>query len=353
MHQAAQALVADVQHHHVAAGTGSGAHPAREIGQRQRAAAVLGDQAAVQLAILAVGQFEHLLHVAQRQRQQAVGHAHHQHAQHGKGQRHGQFQLAAVTQPRLHAQGAAQLGHAGLDHVHADAAAGDVRHRRGGAEAGTEDQFVALGLAQAGGLGAVQQALLDRLAAQDVRVHAVAVVADRDHDALAALAGGEHDAALSRLAVALAFVRHFHAMVEGVAQQVNQRIGQRLDQAAVEVGALAFQHQFDLLAELAREVAHDPREALEQASDRLHAHAHRRALQRIGDAIEFARGGGQRFVAEARGQAEQAIAQQHQLAGVVDQQVESRGVHAHRVIRRRGRTRRGSVRRRRGRCGCR
>ena len=76
-------------------------------------------------------------------------------------------------------------------------------------------------------------------------------------------------------------------MVNSVTHQVYQRIGQLVDDAAIEFGFLAVQFKLDFLAEFAGQITCQARIFLEQAADRLHARAHRRALQIADQMIEF------------------------------------------------------------------
>ena len=46
----------------------------------------------------------------------------------------------------------------------------------------------------------------------------------------------------------LAFLGHFQAVIDGVAQQMDERVVDLLDDRAVELGFLAFDHEVDFLA---------------------------------------------------------------------------------------------------------
>jgi hypothetical protein len=83
--------------------------------------------------------------------------------------------------------------------------------------------------------------------------------------------------------------RRFDAVVDGIADQVDDRIGQVLDHRLVDLGIFAGQHQLDILAQAAGEVAGDARVFLEQAADRLHAGLHHRVLQVGHQQVELAR----------------------------------------------------------------
>ena len=95
---------------------------------------------------------------------------------------------------------------------------------------------------------------------------------------------------VGRLARGLALLGAFEAVVERVADEVHERVAERVDDGAVELGVLADELQLDLLAELGREVAHEPREAQEDGLDRDHPHLHDHRLQRVRGAREVLHG---------------------------------------------------------------
>ena len=83
------------------------------------------------------------------------------------------------------------------------------------------------------------------------------------------------------LAGRVALLRRLEAVVERVADEVHERVAERVDHGAVELGVLAHELQVDLLAELGREVAHEPREAQEDGLDRDHPDLHDHRLQGV------------------------------------------------------------------------
>ena len=55
---------------------------------------------------------------------------------------------------------------------------------------------------------------------------------------------------------------------------MDERVAQLFDDRLVELGLRTLGHELDLLAELDGQIAHDPPELVEGASDREHADAH-------------------------------------------------------------------------------
>ena len=224
-----------------------------------------------------VAQGQRLDHGAERDDETLVadgdGHA----VQHRQRQRQGDGDADARAGVVLQRHPAAQHADVAPDHVHADAAAGHVGDRIRGAQAGVEDELVDL-LRRQNRAGR-DHAALDRLGQHPVAVDAAPVVGDADHHPLAALPGADRDRALARLAGPLTLLRRLDAVVHGVADDVNQRLGQLVDHRAVDLRVFARDIGLDLLAELLGEVAHQPGHAREHPLHRLRPDRHDAFLQ--------------------------------------------------------------------------
>ena len=75
-------------------------------------------------------------------------------------------------------------------------------------------------------------------------------------------------------------------MIEAVAHDVNERVGERLDDVLVGFGLLPFEHQLNFFAQLAGDIAHHPGEALEDEGDSHHADLHDGVLHLVSNAID-------------------------------------------------------------------
>jgi hypothetical protein len=113
-----------------------------------------------------------------------------------------------------------------------------------------------------------------------------------------------------------------------VADEVRERILDRLDDALVELGPLALGLEADLLAAGEREVADDARVAAPQVIDRLHARLHHALLQLGRDEVEPLRGGDEPDALALARVLEELVARQDELADEVHEPVEERDVHA-------------------------
>ncbi len=251
---------------------------------------------------------QHLHHARQRQCIHILTGLHQQGWQNGQGQRHADHEPAATTQFRLDLDLATQFADARLHHVHADATAGDVGDLLLGREAGQEHQVQALLAAQAGSGFRIDQAFLTRLRAQLLRVDAGAIVLHLDADVVAFLLRRQAYMAHPRLPLCFAQVGHFHAMVDGIADQMHQRVGQSFHQISVELGLGADQLQIHFLLQRAGDVAGNLGEAREHLAHRLHAGTHHCRLQACGGDVQGGHGAVQLLIAQACAQGLEPIA---------------------------------------------
>src|SRR2546425_9953634 len=81
---------------------------------------------------------------------------------------------------------------------------------------------------------------------------------------------GQHDLALRGLAAAPPLGRRLDAVVHRVAQQVEQRVAQLVQDGAVELDLFALHAERHLLAQFPREIAHQAGEAVEYLPHRRH-----------------------------------------------------------------------------------
>ena len=117
-------------------------------------------------------------HRIQRDGDQLLGEAGHQHLSDGQGKRQPELDGGPSPETGIDGDAALQLGD-GIPHdVHAHAPAGEVGHGFGRGKAGPKAQLVGAGVAQVVGLGRGQQAPLHGFGAQFCRIHAPTVIAD-------------------------------------------------------------------------------------------------------------------------------------------------------------------------------
>src|SRR5439155_22679819 len=133
------------------------------------------------------------------------------------------------------------------------------------------------------------QTAIDSLALDRRDVDARAIVFHFDRDLSALVEGAERDAAFGRLAGDDAFCRPFETVVDAVADGVCQRILDRLDQRAIELGVLALHVETDALAALLRAVADEARQLAPGGVDRLQTRLHHPFLEEAGDGVEALR----------------------------------------------------------------
>ncbi len=178
------------------------------------------------------------------------------------------------------------------------------------------------------------QALLDGLGDELLAIQTAAVVANLDNDAVALVEGVERDLPDLRLARGAALVRRLDAVIDRVADHVHEWIGDLLNDVLVELGLLAADDEFDLLAGLAGHVPDEATHLLEGGADGHHAHRHRGFLDVADDLGDLRDVSGQLLVgADNLAQADHRLGDD-EFTDRVHQRVELRRVHADRVIQR-------------------
>ncbi|MCY1412447.1 hypothetical protein D9M71_278540 [compost metagenome] len=272
---------------------------------------------------------EDFIDIDQREGERLVAQHDHQRRHDRQRQRHLDDDLRALALGRENVDRAVELGNLGLDHVHAHATPRHIGNLGLGREARGENQVVAVRFAQALGRILVHQALFHGLGAQHARVHALAIVGDRQENMVTLLLRRQHHAPTAHLARGFALLWRLDTVVDRVAHQVHQRVGQSLDKVLVQVGLFADQLQIDFFFQLASEVAYQARKAPEDFLDRLHAGFHDRGLQVGGDHIEVRHCLGHGFIATVETQPHQTVTHQHQLADHVHDFVQPRGIDPH------------------------
>ena len=103
------------------------------------------------------------------------------------------------------------------------------------------------------------------------RIHAAAVVAHFDDDLRALMKGIEINGAARGLAGSEALIGRLDAVIDGVAHEVHERFGERIQNALVEIGVLSGDLQSHVFAALFGHVANDARKAAEELLDGHHA----------------------------------------------------------------------------------
>ena len=253
IHFQRQLLAVGFHHHHQRlAGSVVGRLEAVDGLQRQQRqvlathaqhAAIAGD--GIDVGIL---RLQCLDHIGQWQDQGLVGSGDGHPVQDGQGQRQPDQGAGTAAQMAFDLDLTAQRLDVPAHHIHADATAGQLGDRIGSGEARLEDQVPDLAVAGRIGHGQATFACLG----QDLfAVQATAVVGHFDDDMPALVRGGQGQRAGRWLAGRLALLRQLQAVVDGVAHQVHQRIGDLLDQPLVQFGAFAQGAQGDLLAQTA------------------------------------------------------------------------------------------------------
>ena len=220
------------------------------------------------------------------------------------------------------------------------AAAGELGDFFRGGESRLQDQIQRLGPGQAGCLLGFQQSLGQGALPDFFRINASPVVEDLDDHLVALVISAQPQGSLRPLAGAHALRGRLDAMADRIAHQVGQRLGDRIQNALVEIGLPAPDDQLHFFSALSRNVTDHARKAAKQLIDRHHANLHDRVLQVVQHPPLECHGIGelsaQDIFREALSKFEQRLLQhrfrQDQFADQIEYAVDSFRIHAQQVV---------------------
>ena len=136
----------------------------------------------------------------------------------------------------LHIHHATDLLDVGLDYVHANAAPRDVGDPFGCRKSGEEDEVQRFALRHAGGVIRRDRAAFDRFSLYPIDIDSRTIVADLDVDLPAFMEGSQRQSAFQRLSRLLSLLWQLDAVIDRVANEMSQRVLDRLDNRLVQLG---------------------------------------------------------------------------------------------------------------------
>jgi hypothetical protein len=166
------------------------------------------------------------------------------------GQRQGKAERDREPRSRFTGDidGSAQRLHASPHHVHADAAPGDRGHLSRRGEPRRHNEREDLGLRKLG--AAIDQALLDGAGTHGLHIQAAPVVANLDQHIGAGVPGRKVNGSGGGFAGRAAGFRGLDAVIHAVADQMDQRIAQLIDDGLIQLRIGAFDGELDFLVQL-------------------------------------------------------------------------------------------------------
>ncbi|GAK51141.1 hypothetical protein U14_02383 [Candidatus Moduliflexus flocculans] len=159
-----------------------------------------------------------------------------------------------------------------LDHIHTHAPAGHFGHLGGGGKTGGEDELVNLPIAEF--LIGTDHLHVHGLFQDLFLIQAASVVLDFDHDATGLMERPQQDMADGIFSGGGSIFRRFQTMIHGVADHMDQRIADLIDDNPIQFGFFAFGGEFDFFAGLLAQIANQTRHFLKHALDGNHPHHH-------------------------------------------------------------------------------
>ncbi len=165
-------------------------------------------------------------------------------------QRNLEDELGAVSLCGLQRDCPANAFDVGADDIHAHAPAGHSGNSLGRGEAGLQDEAIDLLVAHAGDGSGIVDASLDRFLADAVGIETTSIVGDFDVDLAEIVEGCDRYLSCFRFAGGDPFGGRFDPVIRAVANQMRQRIADRLDQLAIELGIGALDDKIEFLLQL-------------------------------------------------------------------------------------------------------
>ncbi len=261
------------------------ARPVRKLQLVRRVA--VGVDVGVQHAAFALelqGDGRHrALHGMAREPEDLAAVAHEQRVRRDQRCLEAQLDRHAAAGLRTDVDGAGEGAQARRDDVESDAAARDLGDRVARREAGQQRESGDLGVARR--RVDLEQAAFQRLLADVVQIEAASVVGDLHRDDLATARDGQRDAPFARLAERFALAGRFETVVDGIAQDVQQRIDELVQHVDVDEDVGAGDDERGLFVGRRGRLAHVALQARHDRLDRGHARLRRKMLQLAHEAL--------------------------------------------------------------------
>ena len=167
--------------------------------------------------------------------------------------------------------------------MQADAAPGKRADRLDRAEAALENQRNRFAVFQRVGVLRRNQGQLDGLLFHALGVNAAPIVLNFDNDLIALVARRHGNDSLTRFPCLFALFRRFDAVINRVADEMNQRLAQHIHDGFVQFRFRAENPHVHVFSGVAGEIAHHARKTVHDLRDRHHADAHRAFLHLAGE----------------------------------------------------------------------
>ncbi len=181
---------------------------------------------------------------------------------------------------RLDVDASAEILNVTANDIHPDAAAGDIGNTLSRGEARHKNQIVDLVFRERH--IACDQPAFTCFLENALGIDPRAVVTHLDDDPSAAMLGRKPYRAFLGFARGRTRFRRFDAVIDGVANDMGERIAQTLDDRTVDLGVFADHFKAGFLSSLRRQFPHQPRHALKHGAHLLRTHRHDAVFQLAG-----------------------------------------------------------------------
>src|SRR5882724_5247814 len=219
-----------------------------------------------------------------RHGEQAATHAEEQRLNAGEGERGAKLECGALALFRGNLNGSLEAIEDGSNDVHTDPAARHFGDFGGSAQASFKNKIESVLLGEALGFFGFQKFGLDGACAEPGKIDAATIVAYFNDDLSALMIGVEIDGAAGGLSGSQSFVGRLNAMIDGIAHDMHERLGESIEDAFVEVRVLTGDLESHVFAALFGDVANDARKTAEELFDGHHANLQNAFVQFVEDA---------------------------------------------------------------------
>ena len=170
----------------------------------------------------------------------------------------------------------------------------------------------------------------NRLAKNSVSIEPLAVVLNFNNEVTALVISLQADRTFRRFSSGNSLFRKFNPVIHGIANHVQQRIANLIDNSFVELRVFPFCFQMNLLAKSMAEISYDASHLLERGSNRHHSQRETHFLQIANDFAQLNQCCRFHIRMEPGPVLLNHRRADHQLANLIDHLVEPIAIHTHR-----------------------
>ena len=149
------------------------------------------------------------------------------------------------------------------DHIHANTTAGNIRDFFCSGKARQENQADSICVVHVVCFFLGNHAFLYSLTANDICIDALAIIRYHDDYIIAFMTGDKSNLTSPWLAFGFTILRMLNAMVQGITEQMHERVTDFIDNRTIQLRLLTFDGKIDFLVQFLSQIPYHAREAVE------------------------------------------------------------------------------------------